>query len=207
MEFVRIEQIETGPEKAVSRVKRALKDAGFGTVFEMPVEPDGEDAAAGTLVVGYATELAPRAVAVAPEAALLLVTSFLLRPSGEGTQMSILDPQVLSVVPDQGDLESVIEDIRSRTLEVFDGVRRGQAGEGESGEGEGDDAQWGDGQGGGEDTMSRVEQRLYQLLLDAMENVSEKDVRKNPDQILLLSKAYAVVASLRTAEEVELHLA
>lgn len=202
MDFVRIEQIEVGPEKSVSRLKAVLKDRGFGKAVEFPVEPDGGEAETGTVVVGYATELAPRAVAVAPEAALLLVTSFLLRPSGEGTQMSILDPQVLSVVPDQGDLESVIEELRTRTLDVFDGVRRGEAGEGESGGGEGHDEQ-----GGGEDPMSRVEQRLYELLLDAMDNLSEKDVRKNPDQILLLSKAYAVVASLRTAEEVELHLA
>ena len=82
-----------------------------------------------------------------------------------------------------------------------DRVRRREAEEGESGGGEGGE------QGGGEDPMARVEQRLYELQLDAMDNLSEKDVRKNPDQILLLSKAYAVVASLRTVEEVELHLA
>ena len=42
--------------------------------------------------------------------------------------------------------------------------------------------------------MSRVEQRLY-------------DIRKNPEQLVLLPKAYAAAESLRTAEEVELHLA
>ena len=38
-------------------------------------------------------------------------------------------------------------------------------------------------------------------------DLSDKDVSKTPDQLLVASKAYAVIASLRTAEEVELHLA
>ena len=199
MDLLRIEQVETNPQKVASRVKRALKDHGFGKLTEFPVEAAAGDAPAGTLVVGYATELAPRAAAVAPEAPLLLVISVLLRASGEGTQFSILDPQVLSVVPDEGDLSKLVEELRGRTLDVIEQVRCARSeGEGESGADEGIINQ---------DRASELEQRLYALLLEAIEGLFEKDVRKNPEQILLLSKAYAVVASLKAAEEIELHLA
>ena len=194
MDFVQIEHVETDPQKAVSRLGAALRDSGFGQVVRFSVEEgDGER---GTLVVGYAAELAPRAVTVAPDAPLLLVTSILLRPSGEGTHISILDPQVLSVVPDEGDLQAVVEDVRARALGALEQVRAGDA----TSEGEEDDE-------GAANRMSQVEQRLYGRLLEAIDNLAENDLSKTPDQLLVLAKAYAVVASLRTAEEIELHLA
>jgi hypothetical protein len=204
MEFVRIEQLESPPRKVVARLKQVLGQQGFGSVAEL--EPTGDEqkgegpAADSVLVVAYCSDLGSRAHAIAPEAALLLTTTFLVRPSGSGSQVSILDPQVLSLVPNREELQGVVRDMRERTQQVLQDVKKDGADEHASDEGAADESSSESGI-----RPEQVEQRLYQSILQALDQLGD-DVGKNSKRLFVLAKAYAAVASLERAEEVELHL-
>ena len=53
----------------------------------------------------------------------------------------------------------------------------------------------------------QVEERLFRLFLEAADAISGGDALQDSTRIFELAKAYAAVASLKRAEEVELHLA
>ncbi|MBS0264500.1 MAG: hypothetical protein JSS02_21375 [Planctomycetes bacterium] len=55
-------------------------------------------------------------------------------------------------------------------------------------------------------SADQVEQRLYGLILEAIEAVSEEDLAQSSERIFTLAKAYTAVASLTRTEEIELHL-
>ena len=196
MEFVPTEQVEVPPERAARHLKTVLQQQGFANTTELPASKAdaNQQQDSSMLVIGYATELAADALAVTPEAPLLLTVTFLLRPSGNGTHVSVLDPQVLSVLPTEKDLQSVISDVRARTLEalkqlkatVHDQVSLDAA---------------------SNDRAREVEQRLYAAIVRALEALSDQDLAQTADRIFVLAKAYAAIASLKRTEEIELHLA
>ena len=193
MEFTRAQEIEALQEEAVSRLKQVLKQHGFDQTAEIRAskagEGDGQPDGAGTLVTAYNSQLSSRALEIAPEAALLLTSTFLVRQSGERSQVGVLDPEVLSIIPERQELQSVVEEMRTRVARVLDDVTNPQQ----------------------EDTSAasaeQVEQRLYGLILQAIDAVSKGDPAQSSDQIFVLAKAYTAVASLKRTEEIELHLA
>lgn len=197
MEFVRIEQLEVPPKDAVEQLKSVLPKVGFGKVMEMSAGQggDGEKDGGSTMVVGYATEVASEAVAIAPEAPLLLTATFLLQPSGKGTQMSIVDPQVMSLVPTEHEMQSVVDEVRRRTLQAVDLLRTSKP-----------DAETQQ-NGAQQDRAAEVEQRLFGAILTALDELPSEDLAQRSERIFLLSKAYTAIASLRRTEEIELHLA
>lgn len=196
MDFVRIEQLEVPPEQAFRRLKMVLQEQGFGNILKVPAQPaEGEgQQIASTLVIGYASELVSKATAIVPEAPLLLTSTFLLRASGKGTHIGILDPQVLSLVPNQQELQSIVDDLRARTLKVLDQMKTASGNEKGA-------------EGAPEQRAVEVEQRLYDVILRAIEALPKEDLAQNSDKIFVLSKAYTAIASLRRTEELELHLA
>lgn len=199
MEFVRIQQVEFRPEQAVRRLRRTLKRNGFSQPVELNPSGDGEGGQeqGSRLVVAYCAELASRTRSIAPEAALLLVVPFLIQASGAGSQMITLDPEVLSLVPGRSDLQTVVRDLRDRMDRTIEGVKVGSDSEEEEEESESSI----------QSTLAseQVEQRMYSLILEGLENL-EGELPKKADDVLTLAKAYAAVASLNRAEEVELHL-
>ena len=193
MEFTRAQAIEVPQEEAVSRLKQILKQHGFDQTAEIHAskagEGDGQRDGAGTLVTAYCSQLASRALAVAPEAALLLTTTFLVRQSDERSQVGVVDPEVLSIVPERQELQSVVEEMRTRVEKVLSDVKNPQQ----------EDASAA--------SVEQVEQRLFGLILQAIAAVSKGDPAQSSEQIFVLAKAYTAVASLKRTEEIELHLA
>lgn len=193
MEFIRTQQLDVPLKEALAHLRRVLKAQGFGRTAEIhtvaPAESEGGGDGTHTLVTGFSSDLARRALAVAPEAALLLTATFLVRQSGDGSLVSVLDPEVLSLVPEQQELQSVVSDVRARIQRVLDGIK--------------------DPPPAGAPTASadQVEQRLYEVMLEAIDAVSREDLPQGAERIFTLAKAYTAVASLSRTEEIELHLA
>ncbi|MBS0264501.1 MAG: hypothetical protein JSS02_21380 [Planctomycetes bacterium] len=103
MEFIRAQELAVPPKEALRRLKRALKQQGFDQTAEIhaaaPTGSEGRRSGTYTLVTASNSQLSPRALEIAPEAALLLTTTFLVHPSAEGSRVGVLDPEVLSLVP------------------------------------------------------------------------------------------------------------
>ena len=125
MEFTCTQEIEVPQDDAVSRLKQALKQQGFEQTAEIRAskarQGDGEQNGASTLVMAYNSQLASRALEVAPEAALLMTTTFHVPQFGERSQVGVLDPEVLSIIPERPELQSVVEEMRISVERVVGG--------------------------------------------------------------------------------------
>lgn len=192
MEFIRTQQLDVPQQEAIHRLRHALKQQGFDRIAEIKADAgqgESKQDRAHVLVAAYNSQLASRVVAVVPEAMLLLAATFLAQPKGTGSQISVLDPQVLSIVPERQELQSLITEVRSRIEKVLEEVTNPQQATAPGASAE------------------QVEQRLYGLILEAVETVSKKELAESVDKIFVLAKAYTAVASLKRTDEIELHLA
>lgn len=193
MEFTRTQEVEISQKEMVSHLKQVLKRQGFKQSAEIraPKASEGEDEreAAFTLVNAYNSQLASEVLKIAPEAVLLLTITFLVRQSGERTQVGVLDPEILSIIPERQDLRPVVEEMRNRIEKVLDEIKTPPR------------------KDLSEFSADQVEERLYELILQSIDAISKGDPVQCCDQIFVLAKAYTAIASLKRIEEIELHLA
>ena len=192
MEFARSQVLQLQQKEAVRRLRHVLTRQGFKAteidVSEAAKEEEGQANGPRTLVFAFCQQLAPRALEVVAEAYLLLTSAFLVHPSGEASKIEMLAPEIRSLVPEREELQSVVEEMQSRVDRVFDEVAQAQN------------------ENPAEASADRVKKRLYEVILSGIDAVSQGDLAQSSEDVFTLAKAYAAVASLDRAEEVELHL-
>lgn len=183
MEFARVQETDLPQQDAVRRLKRVLKHQGFNNITEIHASESH------ALVTAYNSQISSRALEIAPEAALLLTATFLVRQSGEGSRVAVLDPEILSVIPEGQELQSIIGDLRASIAKVLENINKLQQ------------------QNASDALADQVEEKMYGVILEALEAVSNEDIPQRSEHIFTLAKAYTAVASLTRTEEIELHLA
>ena len=206
MDFTSVQTLETNPGEALRRLKLVLQREGFAETTEVDFAGLLRTAKAGevefcTLVNAYDPKLVQSTLEVAREAALLPATSFLVREYNGGSLVEALDPRLLAVAAARPELQPVAEEARARV----DGILGQLANEPDAPTPETGTLDVPEPEAG--DLSGQVEDRLFKLILEAAEAVSGGEALRDSGRIFELAKAYTAIASLKRAEEVELHLA
>lgn len=106
-------------ERAVSLVKEALKEQGFGTLTEIDVQATlkeklGHDMEPYVILGACNPQLAHRALDLDREIGLLLPCNVVVRADDGGTLVQALDPGVMVSVPERPELEPIAEEAGKR---------------------------------------------------------------------------------------------
>ena len=205
MDFTCVQALEIKPAEALRRLKFVLQREGFAQTTEVDIagllsREEGGEVEFCTLVNAYDPKLVRRTLDVAREAALLPATSFLVREYDGGSLVEAVDPQLVAVVPGRPELQPVAEDAWAR----IDGVLGQLSEEPDPGAVEGGAPAAPETEAGA--LSGQVEERLYRLILQPAEAVPGGEALQDSARFEL-AKAYAAIASLKRAEEIELHLA
>ena len=206
MDFTSVQTLELNPSEALRRLKMVLQREGFAETAEVDFSgllrtAKVEEVEFCTLVNAYDPKLVQRILEVAREAALLPATSFLVREYNGGSLVEALDPRLLAVAAARPELQPIAEDARARVDAVLAQLpKEPEPAAPEVGAPASSEDQSGE-------LSGQVEARLFRLILEAAEAVSGAESLQDSARIFELAKAYAAVASLKRAEEVELHLA
>jgi uncharacterized protein (DUF302 family) len=115
MPYGRTVLIDTPVEEAVPEVKEAFKAQGFGTLTEIDVrgtlkEKLGVDVDPYVILGACNPRLAHRALELEPDVGLLLPCNVVIRPHGDRTMVSALDPGLLADLADHPGLRPVVEE-------------------------------------------------------------------------------------------------
>jgi uncharacterized protein (DUF302 family) len=105
--------------EAVDRVREVLADQGFGVLTEIDVRATlkaklGEDMEDYVILGACNPPLAHRALEVDRRIGLLLPCNVVVRATGQGTTVEVLDPRIMVAVTGRDDLEPVAKDAAAR---------------------------------------------------------------------------------------------
>jgi uncharacterized protein (DUF302 family) len=127
MSYGRTITLDLPQEEAVTRVKEAFKEQGFGTLTEIDVQATLEEKLGEEMepyrILGVCNpELAHRALEIDRHIGLLLPCTVTVRTVGTGTQVEALDPQVMVSVPGNEELRSIADEAARRIDAALDGL-------------------------------------------------------------------------------------
>jgi uncharacterized protein (DUF302 family) len=120
MDFARTITLDLPHELAVSQVKQAFADQGFGTLTEIDVQATlkqklGQDMEPYVILGACNPQLAHRALDLDREIGLLLPCNVVVRAVDDGTTLvQALDPQVMVAVPEREELRPIAEEAATR---------------------------------------------------------------------------------------------
>lgn len=105
--------------EAVTRVREALGDAGFGILTEIDLQATlkaklGVDIPPQVILGACRPPLAHAAILADPSVAALLPCNVVVRSEGEGTVVEAFDPAAMVAIADAPELEVVAADARER---------------------------------------------------------------------------------------------
>ncbi len=114
-------------DEAVSRVKEAFQEQGFGTLTEVDVratlKEKLDEETEPYAILGFCnTELAHRALAVEPEIGLLLPCNVVVRRHDEQTLVHALDAGVMVRITERSELEPIAEEAARRIDQAMDSL-------------------------------------------------------------------------------------
>lgn len=112
--------VEQPYDDAVTRVREALGDAGFGVLTEIDLAATlraklGVEIAPKVILGACRPELAHRSLAADPRIATMLPCNVVVSSDGPGrTTVEVFDPAAMTSFSDEGDLAAVAEEARER---------------------------------------------------------------------------------------------
>lgn len=127
MEFTRRIELALAYEDAVSRVKDALKDQGFGVLTEIDVRATFKtkldiDVDAQIILGACNPQLAYRALQIDRRIAALLPCNVVVRTEDGRTVIEALDPKMIAEVPGNPALAPIAEEAGQRIQAVLDAL-------------------------------------------------------------------------------------
>ncbi|MEX1265214.1 MAG: DUF302 domain-containing protein [Actinomycetota bacterium] len=127
MEYGRTIAVGLAYDEAVSRVKEAFQEQGFGTLTEVDVratlkEKLDEETEPYTILGFCNPELAHRALAVEPEIGLLLPCNVVVRQHDDQTLVHALDAGVMVRITERPELEPIAEEAARRIDQAIDSL-------------------------------------------------------------------------------------
>jgi|GEM_PF-4498540 len=175
MEFIRSQVLEIEQKEAIRRLKHVVEQQGFKTT-ELEIasearEQDGQAPAPSTFVFAFCQQFAPRLADAAEGAHLLLTTTFLVRKSGNTSAIDVLAPKVLSLVPEQQELQTIVDEMQSLVDRILDDITRAQQNEQSA-----------------DVSADRVKQRLYEVILNGLDAIAQGDLAESSEDIFTLAK-------------------
>jgi len=128
MEYGKTITLDVPFEDAVSRVRAAFKEQGFGILTEIDVKAtlkEKIDADVDPYIILGACnpELAKRALEIEPEIGLLLPCNVVVRQSEGRVLVHALDPGVMVSIPGQPELKGIADDAGARVTSALDTLR------------------------------------------------------------------------------------
>ncbi len=119
MDFTRRIELDVPYDDAISRVKDALKDQGFGVLTEIDVRQTLKDKldldVEPQIILGACNpQLAHRALEIDPRIATLLPCNVVVRTENGRTVVEALDPRIIADVPDNPALAPIAEEAGER---------------------------------------------------------------------------------------------
>lgn len=119
-------------ERAVDLVKDALSEQGFGVLTEIDVRATmaaklDEDMEDYVILGACNPQLAHQALEVDRSVGLLLPCTVVVRASGGGTVVEMLDPQMMVSIPDRDALRPVAEEAGRRLSEALATLQKSAA--------------------------------------------------------------------------------
>jgi uncharacterized protein (DUF302 family) len=125
MSYGRTIILDLPQDEAVTRVKEAFKEQGFGTLTEIDVQATLEEKLGEQMepyrILGVCNpELAHRALEIDRHIGLLLPCTVTVRTVDTGTQVEALDPQVMVSVPGNEELRPIADEAARRIEAALD---------------------------------------------------------------------------------------
>jgi uncharacterized protein (DUF302 family) len=114
-------------DDAVTRVREALAEQGFGVLTEIDVQATmraklGVDVPAQVILGACRPELAHRALTAAPSIAALLPCNVSVRETADGAVVEAIDPDAMSRLEDQPAVSDVATEARCRLRAALDRI-------------------------------------------------------------------------------------
>lgn len=128
MEFTRQIEIALPYAEAITAVKAALKDQGFGVLTEIDVQQTMKEKldvdVEPQIILGACNpQLAHRALEIDPRIATLLPCNVVVRVDGGRTIVDALDPKIIAEVPDNPALAPIADEAGARIRAALDALR------------------------------------------------------------------------------------
>ena len=127
MEFTRRIELDIPYDDAITRVKDALKDQGFGILTEIDVrqtlkEKLDIDVEPQIILGACNPQLAHRALQIDPRVAALLPCNVVVRTEQGSTIVEALDPKIIADVPGNAGLVPIAEEAGQRIQAALDAL-------------------------------------------------------------------------------------
>lgn len=121
-------KLETSFEDAVSRLRTALADQGFGIQFEIDLQATlqakiGAEIEPYLILGACNPPLAHQAVQADPSIGLLLPCNVIVRGSGESIVVEAIDPQVMVTVTGDAGMEGVASEAGRRLTAALEAIQ------------------------------------------------------------------------------------
>ncbi len=128
MDFTRHIDVNLSYEEAITAIKTALQEQGFGTLTEIDVRQTLKDKlnvdTAPQVIIGACNpQLAHRALGVDPRVAAVLPCNVVVRVEGGRTVVEALDPFLMATVSGAPGLNEIAEDAARRVQTALDTVK------------------------------------------------------------------------------------
>lgn len=128
MEFTRRIDLDVPYEEAISRVKEALQDQGFGVLTEIDVRATLKEKldveVEPQIILGACNpRLAHRALEIDPRVAGLLPCNVVVRTAGGRTVVEALEPRIIADVTGVAGLEPVADEAGRRIEAALESLR------------------------------------------------------------------------------------
>jgi uncharacterized protein (DUF302 family) len=121
--------VEMPYAEAVSSVKEALSEQGFGVLSEIDVkatlrEKRGVDMEDYVILGACNPDLAHQALEIDRSIGVLLPCNVVVSSHGDGSKIQILDPQTMASVTERQELQPVADEASQRLQGVLDALRQ-----------------------------------------------------------------------------------
>ena len=128
MDFTRRIELDIPYDDAITYVKEALKDQGFGVLTEIDVRQTMKDKldidVDAQIILGACNpQLAHRALEIDPRVATLLPCNVVVRTENGRTIVEALDPKLIAEVPDNAALTPIANEAGQRIQAALDALR------------------------------------------------------------------------------------
>lgn len=112
-------------DEAVTRVREALAEQGFGVLTEIDVRATmrtklGVEVPAQVILGACRPELAHRAMTAAPSIAALLPCNVTVRETPDGVVVEAIDPDAMTALEDRAEVADVATEARTRLRAALD---------------------------------------------------------------------------------------
>ncbi len=117
----------TGIDEAIARTKKALSDQGFGVLTEIDVKQTlkakiGAEVGGYTILGACNPKMAFEALKLEPRVGAMLPCNVIVRATGDGVEVSAIDPVASMAAIDNPTLKKVAEHVRGMLQTVVETI-------------------------------------------------------------------------------------